>query len=130
MAHFALVNDNGVVENVIVVANSDCAEGTFPESEPVGQAFIASLGLTGLWLQTSYNTLAGNHRNGGTPFRKNYATPGFSYDSIRDAFIAPQPYASWTLNESTCHWEAPVPYPTDGGQYSWDEDTTSWVAVP
>jgi len=99
-----------------------CGEPTlsFPDTCAAGRAFIANtLKLGGVWKQTSYNN----------NFRGVYAGIGYTYDAARDAFIAPKPYTSWTLNESTCRWEAPVPYPTDGEQYSWDEDTTSWVAV-
>ena len=115
MAHFAKVN-NGIVEQVIV-AEAEFFD-TFVDSSP------------GEWLQTSYNTLGGVHLNGGTPLRKNYAGVGFTYDSTRDAFIPPQPYNSWTLNEDTCLWEAPTAYPADDLMYTWDEATTSWVEVP
>ena len=113
MAHFAKVN-NGVVVNVIV-AEPEFFE-TFVDSSP------------GEWIQTSYNTHGGQHRNGGTPLRKNYAGIGYSYDRSRDAFIPPNMYPSWTLNEDTCLWDAPTPMPTDG-VYTWNESTTSWVAV-
>ena len=83
----------------------------------------------GKWVQTSYNTHGGVHANGGTPLRKNYAGIGFTYDRTRDAFIPPQPFASWTLNEDTCLWDAPTPYPTDDKRYRWDEPTTSWVEI-
>ena len=112
MAHYAKV-ENGLVAQVIV-AEPEFFD-TFVDSSP------------GEWIQTSYNTEGGVHLLGGTPLRKNYAGVGDTYDSTRDAFIPPQPYASWTLNEDTCQWEAPVPYPTDDLMYSWDEDTTSWV---
>ena len=79
-----------------------------------------------VYKQTSYNTSGGVHLLGGTPFRKNYAGIGYTYDEQRDAFIPPQPYPSWVLNEDSCLWDAPVPMPTDG-VYSWDEATTSWV---
>jgi len=114
MAHYAKVN-NGIVEQVIV-AEADFFD-TFVDSSP------------GQWIQTSYNTRGGQHLNGGTPLRKNYAGIGFTYDSAKDAFIPPQPFASWTLNDDTCLWEAPVAYPDDGERYKWDEETTSWVAV-
>jgi hypothetical protein len=114
MAHFAKVN-NGIVEQVIV-AEPEFFD-TFVDSSP------------GQWIQTSYNTHGGVHANGGTPLRKNYAGIGYSYDAQRDAFIPPKPYASWTLNEETCLWDAPVAYPTDGNRYSWDEATTNWVEV-
>ena len=82
-----------------------------------------------VYKQTSYNTHGGVHALGGTPLRKNYAGIGYTYDAGRDAFIPPQPYASWVLNETTCLWDAPVAYPDDGKHYSWDEATTSWVEI-
>ena len=115
MAHFAKVN-NGIVEQVIV-AEPEFFD-TFVDSSP------------GQWIQTSYNTRGGVHTLGGTPLRKNYAGIGYSYDSQRDAFIPPKPYASWTLNEDSCLWEAPVAYPDDGEDYVWDETTTAWVLAP
>ena len=115
MAHFAKVN-NGIVEQVIV-AEPEFFD-TFVDSSP------------GQWIQTSYNTLGGVHTLGGTPLRKNYAGIGFTYDAARDAFIPPKPYASWTLNEDSCLWEAPVAYPDDGEIYVWDETTTAWVLAP
>ena len=105
--------------DVIVVDNKDCGDLEFPESEPIGQAFISQIGLTGTWKQTSYN---------GT-IRKNYAGIGYTYDAGRDAFIAPQPYVSWVLNETSCKWEAPTQMPADGAQYLWNEDSTSWQPV-
>ena len=80
--------------------------------------------------RTSYNTYGGVHLNGGTPFRKNYAGIGYTYDAVRDAFIAPKPFASWVLNETTCLWDAPTPMPVvEGKRFTWDEPTTSWVEV-
>ena len=117
MAHFAQIESN-IVTNVIVINNQDIINSEGKESETVGVQFCTDL-LGGTWVQTSYN---GN-------FRKNYAGVGFTYDSVRDAFISPQPYPSWTLVEDTCLWEAPVAYPTDDKMYTWDEDTTSWVEV-
>ena len=121
MAHFAKVV-NGVVDQVIV-AEPEFFD-TFVDSSP------------GEWIQTSYNTRGGVHYNpetgepdGGVALRKNYAGVGFTYDRDKDAFIPPQPYPSWTLNEETCLWEAPVAYPEDGQLYTWNEDTTSWDAV-
>jgi hypothetical protein len=104
MSHFAKL-DNNVVTEVIV------AEQDFINSGAVGDSF--------LWVQTSYN---GN-------FRKNYAAVGDTYDKSKDAFIAPQPYPSWTLNEATCQWEAPTAYPDDGNQYEWNEETTNWTEI-
>jgi len=121
MAHFAEVDSNNIVQRVLVVAN---------EEEDRGQEFLANdLGLGGTWLKTSYNTFGGVHSFGGTPFRKNYAGIGFSYDSARDAFIPPKPYNSWLLDEDTCLWKSPKPYPTDGAIYVWDETTTNWEEV-
>lgn len=121
MAHFAEIDENGVVLRVLVVDNAQ---------ENDGQNFLANtLGLGGIWLKTSYNTAGGVHSSGGTPFRKNYAGIGYTYDSERDAFIPPKPYPSWTLNETSCLWEAPVAYPTDGAMYTWNEETTSWDLV-
>lgn len=110
MSHFAKV-ENGIVTQVIVAEQDVIDSGMFGSG----------------WIQTSYNTYGGSHKNGGTPFRKNYAGVGFTYDSDRDAFIPPQPFLSWILNEETCLWDAPVEYPTDGNRYSWNEETTSWI---
>jgi hypothetical protein len=111
MSYFAKVNDNNIVEQVIVAESAEWCETN----------------IGGTWLQTSYNTSGGVHHAGGTPLRKNYAGIGYTYDAERDAFIAPNPYASWLLNEDTCLWEPPVPKPTDGKIYEWDETTLSWV---
>ena len=119
MAHFAKLDNDNVVTQVIVVSNADCGGGDFPESEPIGQAFIQSLGLGAGWKQTSYN-----HN-----FRKHYGCVGYTYDYVLDAFIEPKPFPSWILNDETCEWQSPVAYPTDGGPYTWDEETLSWVAV-
>jgi hypothetical protein len=116
MAHFARLDNNNIVTQVIVVSDDD-APNPFPQGEAAGQQFILSLGLEGTWKQTSYN---GN-------FRKHYAGIGYRWDELRDAFIPPQPFPSWALNEDACDWAAPVPYPDDGGQYWWDEDAASWV---
>jgi hypothetical protein len=114
MSHFAKVV-NGIVTQVIV-AESEFFQ-TFVDSSP------------GEWIQTSYNTYGRQHKNGGTPLRKNYAGVGYTYDSTRDAFIPPQPYPSWLMSEETCLWSAPTPMPTDGKRYSWDETTLAWVEV-
>jgi hypothetical protein len=122
MAHFAEIDENGIVLRVLVVDNAQ---------ENNGQDFLANtLGLGGTWVKTSYNTVGGVHNNGGTPLRKNYAGIGYTYDSVRDAFIPPKPYASWLLNETSCLWEAPVAMPTDGARYTWNEETTSWDLIP
>lgn len=110
MAHFAEIDGSNIVIRVVRVPD---------EQEMRGQEFLANdLGLGGTWVQTSYN---------GT-IRKNYAGPGFAWDSGRDAFIPPKPFPSWLLDEESCRWYAPVPHPGDG-KYTWDEATTSWVAV-
>jgi hypothetical protein len=124
LAHFAKLDENNVVIFVTVGRDEDNGK----EAELTAR--------TGdVYKQTSYNTHGGVHALGGTPFRKNYAGLGYTYDAERDAFISPKPYASWLLNETTCLWDSPVPYPTDVGteenpkRYSWDEATTSWVLV-
>ena len=119
MAHFAEIDENNIVTRVLVVGN---------DQEDRGQEFLATdLGLGGTWIKTSYNTIAGVHSNGGTPLRKNYAGIGYTYDSVRDAFYAPKPFASWTLNEDTCTWNPPTPMPVEEGKfYTWNEETTSW----
>ena len=113
MSHFAKVN-NGVVEQVIVAEPEFFA--TFVDTSP------------GEWIQTSYNTHGGQHPEG-RPLRKNYAGIGYTYDRERDAFIPPKPFASWVLNEDTCLWDAPVPYPDDGKAYSWDEAAGGWTEI-
>ncbi len=116
MAHFAEIDSNNVVLRVIVVANKDTSDANGNEVESIGVAFCQRL-LGGNWVQTSY------HGN----IRKNYAGIGYTYDAAIDAFVPPQPYPSWVLNTDTAQWEAPVPYPTDGKIYTWDEATQSWV---
>ena len=118
MAHFAELDANNVVLRVIVVGNKDTSDANGVEKEYIGAAFCERL-FGGTWKQTSYN---GN-------IRKNYAGIGYTYDSGRDAFIPPKPFASWVLVEDTCQWSAPTAMPTDGKMYSWDEATTSWVEV-
>jgi hypothetical protein len=123
MSHFAEINSDNIVQRVIV------AEQEFINSGAVGDASN--------WVQTSYNTTGGVHYapnksntpDGGVALRKNYAGIGYIYDATRDAFYAPQPFASWLLDDDTCQWNAPVAYPDDGKMYDWDEDTTSWVEV-
>jgi len=115
MAHFAKI-ENQIVTQLIVVDNADCGNLEFPESEPVGKRYIESLGMSGEWLQASYN---GN-------FRKNYPTTGYMFDKHRDAFVPPVRYPSWILNETTCQWEPPVAWPNDGKLYTWNESTKTW----
>jgi hypothetical protein len=120
MAHFAKLDENNVVIDVNVVNNDDIQNLPFPESEAVGVEFLTNWsGGYSNWKQTSYNA----------NFRKNYAGIGGIYDPIKDAFILPQPYPSWVLNQDTCIWEAPVPRPTGGIAYNWDEETLSWHDV-
>lgn len=104
MAHFAQLDENNIVTQVVVVHDSE--EHLWPVAP-----------FTGTWIQTSYN---GN-------IRKNFAGIGYTYDATRDAFIPPQPYPSWVLDEETCRWNAPAPYPDDGKRYEWDEPTLAWV---
>ena len=124
MAHFAQLDDNNIVTQVIVVANTDTADATGVEKESIGIAFCERL-IGGNWKQTSYN---GN-------LRKNYAGIGYSFDAVRDAFIPPKPFNSWVLDEETCLWNAPVAMPEDAGtgdppiRYTWNEETTSWLRV-
>jgi hypothetical protein len=114
MAHFAKLENNIVIQ-VIVVANQDILDENGQENEQKGIDFCSNL-LGGTWKQTSYN---GN-------IRKNYAGIGYTYDEGLDAFIAPKPFASWVLDETTAQWKAPVDMPTDDKKYTWNEDTTSW----
>jgi hypothetical protein len=117
MAHFAKLDENNIVLEVNVVNNSNIDNLPFPQSEPIGIAYLYTWGGYTNWKQTSYNG----------KFRKNYAGMGYFYDATLDAFIAPKPYSSWTLNEDTCQWQAPTPMPTEGKFYVWNEETLSWV---
>jgi hypothetical protein len=117
MAHFAKL-DNNIVVSVIVVCNQEIINNNGYESEQKGIEFCCNL-LGGNWKQTSYN---GN-------FRKNYAGIGYYYDSIRDAFIPPKPFPSWTLNEQSCLWQSPIPYPNDGKMYTWNEEIGNWEEI-
>lgn len=114
MAHFAKVNNGTVVQ--VIVAEPEFFQ-TFVDTSP------------GEWIQTSYNTQGGVHLLGGTPLRKNYAGIGFTYDRTRDAFISPKPFPSWVLDDESCLWSAPVPMPTDGKPYNWDEAQQQWIEV-
>ena len=119
MAHYAYLDENNIVTQVIVGRDEDdLVEGVTDWEVYYGAK------------RCSYNTYGGQHSNGGTPFRKNYPGIGYSYDADRDAFIPPQPYASWTLNEGTCLWEAPVAMPDDGKMYQWSEEAGAWEEVP
>lgn len=129
MAHFAQIDENNIVTQVLVVGN---------DQEHRGQEFLANdLGLGGTWVQTSYNAVGGKKKNPETNeiteepgFRKNYAGIGYTYDAGRDAFIPPKPFNSWVLDEDTCLWNAPTPMPTEGGPYMWVEDDLNWQAIP
>lgn len=116
MAHYAFLNENNVVTNVIVGKDEGAFDWEAYYSMKVGQ----------VCKRTSYNTQAGKHTSGGVPFRKNFAGIGYKYDAQRDAFIPAQPYGSWNLNEQSCLWEAPVAMPQDGEEYMWDEPSISW----
>jgi hypothetical protein len=121
MAHFAQIDENNIVTQVLVIEQEMIDTGLW--------------GDPATWIQTSYNTRGGVHYSsdnlpdGGIALRKNFAGIGYTYDSNRDAFYAPQPYPSWVLNEDSCVWESPVPYPTDGRMYLWDENTIDWVTA-
>jgi hypothetical protein len=117
VAYFAQIDESGMVLRVIAVSNDDAPDPATSHSEPLGQAFIASLGLPGEWRQTSYNN----------NFRKQYAGPGFTYDADADVFVSPQPFPSWALDDNH-DWQAPTPMPDDG-MYYWDEDSLAWVIV-
>lgn len=125
MAHFAQLDENNVVREVVVVANDDVENLPFPESEPVGIAFLNSVLPGNTWAQTSYNN----------NFRVRYAILGGTFvpdtqASAYGGFLPPKPYPSWIYVDADCSWTAPVPYPDDGGNYYWDEQTLSWVRIP
>jgi hypothetical protein len=128
MASFAKLNSNNIVERVESVVNEVLKDSNGIEQESIGIQFLKTLynEPNSIWKQTSYNTHGGIHDNGGTPLRKNHAGIGYTYDEDRDAFIPKKPYNSWILNESTCNWEAPVAYPTDGSRYTWNEQIKNW----
>ena len=126
MAHFAKLGIGNKVLKVEVVSNDIAI------NEQAGVDFLNNIYKTNdLWKQTSYNTIGGVHRLGGTPFRKNYAGQGYVYDETKDAFIAPKPYNSWILNETTCQWEAPIAKPDSesGAGYIWNEETQQWELI-
>jgi len=121
MAHYAFLDENNMVTYVMV--GKDEGDGPYDWEEFYGNE------LGQRCKRTSYNTRRGEHTAGGTPFRKNYAGYGYHYDAERDAFIPPQPYPSWVLDEATCWWQAPVTQPTDGKTYVWDENLINWVEI-
>ena len=122
MAHYAFLDTNNIVTEVIV--GKDEGEDGIDWEQHYGEF----RGQT--CKRTSYNTSAGAHKNGGTPYRKNYAGIGYAYDAGRDAFIPQKPFASWLLNETSCVWESPISYPTDDKRYSWNEEQLAWVEMP
>lgn len=119
MAHYAFLDGNSVVTYVIV--GKDEGDGGVDWEQFYGELHQQEC------KRTSYNTWAGEHKLGGTPFRKNYASVGYMYDRFRDAFIPPKIFNSWSLNEETCRWDPPIPYPTDGKLYYWDESVKNWI---
>jgi len=123
MAHYAYINGEGIVVTVTVGKDeTELINGLDTET-------YYAQGTPYTVKRTSYNTSGGIHNGGGTPYRKNYAGIGYTYDTARDAFIAPKPFASWVLDEATCRWDAPVAMPSAGGPWAWDEGTESWIAV-
>jgi hypothetical protein len=131
MAHFAKLGTGNIVEKVVVISNDVAI------TEQTGEDFLNNIyGTNDIWKQTSYNTKAGIHRLGGIPFRKNFASIGYTYDQTRDAFIPPRTYDSWTLNEQTCCWDPPTPKPTltqeqidNNNHYIWNEIYRRWDVV-
>ena len=120
MAHYAIINPTTMLVTAVFIGKDETDGGADWEQYYALEGTICR--------HTSYNTHGGIHQHGGIPFRYNYAGIGYTYDPTRDAFIPPKPYPSWALNETTCLWEPPVPYPTDGEMYDWDETTETWVA--
>jgi len=129
MASFAKIGLNGKVMSVVSVSNEAIQDSKNVEREELGIQLLTELTHWPIWKQTSYNTSKGSHKLGGTPFRKNHAAVGYTYDEDRDAFIPQKPYASWILNEETCQWEAPVVEPDDGKNYNWNEETQQWDLI-
>ena len=129
MASFAKIGLNNKVIEVLSVNNEVLKDANGIEQESIGIDFLTKLTGYPVWKQTSYNTHAGVHLSGGTPFRKNHASIGMIYDEDKDAFIPKKPFNSWILNETTCQWEAPVAYPNDGQKYNWNETIQNWELV-
>ena len=129
MASFAKIGLNGKVIEVQSISNEVLQDAKGVEQEKLGIDFLTELTHWPIWKQTSYNTFGNVHKLGGTPFRKNFAGIGMIYDEDRDAFIQPKPFNSWTLNEETCIWEAPVARPDDGKNYVWGEETQQWNLI-
>ena len=130
MASFAKLNNN-IVITVESVVNEVLKDSNGVEQESIGIQFLRTLynEQNAIWKQTSYNTIGGVHLLGGVPFRKNHAGIGYTYDETRDAFIPQKTYNSWVLNETTCNWEAPLAYPTDGNMYKWNEEILNWELI-
>ena len=129
MASFAKIGLNNKVIEVLSVHNNELLDANGVEQENIGIQFLESTTGWSIWKQTSYNTYAGEHKLGGTPLRKNHASIGMTYDEDKDAFIPEKLYNSWTLNEETCRWEAPVVRPDDGQNYDWNETTKQWDLI-
>lgn len=132
MAHFAKLGLNGRIIDVVHVNNETILDADGNESETLGVQFLTNLTNWAIWKQTSYNTFANEHKSGGTPFRKNFASIGGIYDEDRDAFINKKPFDSAILNQTTCRWEAPIPHPdpdNDSKTYSYNVETESWEVI-
>jgi hypothetical protein len=132
MASFAKIGLNSKVIEVVSVNNEVLKDSNGVEQEVNGIDFLTKLTGWAIWKQTSYNTHKGIHNNGGTPFRKNHAGIGYTYDEDRDAFIPKKPYNSWILNEQTCLWESPIPIPSDASidkKYQWNEQIQNWELI-
>lgn len=132
MASFAKIGLNSKVIEVVSVVNEVLKDSSGIEREELGIQFLNELTGWPIWKQTSYNTHNGIHDNGGTPFRKNHAAIGYTYDENRDAFIPKKPYNSWILNEQTCQWKSPIPIPSDASidkKYSWNETNLNWEII-
>jgi hypothetical protein len=129
MASFAKIGLNSKVIEVVSVNNEVLKDSSKVEREELGIQFLNELYSWPIWKQTSYNTKKNIHKLGGTPFRKNHAGIGYTYDEDRDAFIPKKPYNSWILNEQTCNWESPITRPQDGNEYSWNEQIQNWELI-
>ena len=125
MAHFVEIDDSNIVIKGVVLDDKDTQDESGDEVESVGATYLSN-GFGGTWKRTSYNTSGGVHSLGRTPFRKNYAGIGYTYNAAKDAFIPPKPFASWTLDEDTCDWVCPVSFPDGAGSWDWNEDTQAW----
>ena len=129
MASFVEIDASNIVLRGVVLNDKDTQDESGNDVESIGAKYLSDA-FGGTWKKTSYNTYGGVHNLGGTPFRKNYAGIGDTYDAARDAFIEPKPFASWILDEDTCVWNAPETYPDDGKIYDWNEDTQAWEEIP